>query len=85
MVETSGCGVGGFLRSPDLGESWDLIGPLLTPQLTTGRLGQVVEDKKPIQLKDLTSVSHSVAGPGEEEGESPLHSPQGQGLWDQAD
>uniref|UniRef100_A0A452TWN1 Phosphodiesterase n=1 Tax=Ursus maritimus TaxID=29073 RepID=A0A452TWN1_URSMA len=32
-----------------------LTQPLLTPQLTTGRLGRVVEDKKSIQLKDLTS------------------------------
>jgi hypothetical protein len=28
-----------------------------------GRLGQVVEDKKSIQLKDLTSVSHGLTEP----------------------
>lgn len=31
-----------------------------------GRLGQVVEDKESIQLKDLTSVSYGLAGLGEE-------------------
>lgn len=31
----------------------------LSPQLTFGRLGQVVEDKKPITLKDISEVSTS--------------------------
>lgn len=52
--------------------------------MTMGRLGQVVEDKKSIQLKDLTSVSHDLAGPGEESGGEVPPSPQGQGLWDRA-
>lgn len=56
--------VGQGLRLPDLGGSWALTQSLLAPQLTMGRLGQVVEDKKSIQLKDLTSVSHGLAGPG---------------------
>lgn len=76
--------VGQDLRLPDLGESWALTQSLLTPQMTMGRLGQVVEDKKSIQLKDLTSVSHDLAGPGEEaRGEAPS-GPQGQGLCDRA-
>lgn len=49
-----------------------------------GRLGQVVEDKKSIQLKDLTSVSHGLAGLAGSQGESPLPSPQGQSLWARA-
>uniref|UniRef100_A0A452EXB0 Phosphodiesterase n=1 Tax=Capra hircus TaxID=9925 RepID=A0A452EXB0_CAPHI len=39
------------VRAQKLGPDW--LSSL--PQLTTGRLGQVVEDKKSIQLKDLTS------------------------------
>lgn len=30
----------------------------LYPQLTFGRLGQVVEDKKSITLKDISEVGH---------------------------
>lgn len=44
--------------------------------MTTGRLGHMVEDKKSIQLKDLTSVSHGLAGLGEET--------KGEGLWEKA-
>lgn len=40
-----------------------------------GRLGQVVEDKQCIRLKDLTSVSHGHAEPREGEGETLCSSP----------
>lgn len=76
LLELPDLGGGLNLRSPDLGESRALTQPLLTPQLTTGRLGHVVEDKKSIQLKDLASVSHGLAGLGEEA--------KGQGLWEKA-
>lgn len=35
----------------------------LSPQLTFGRLGQVVEDKKPITLKDISEVGTSCVPP----------------------
>uniref|UniRef100_A0A8C9UV59 Phosphodiesterase n=1 Tax=Spermophilus dauricus TaxID=99837 RepID=A0A8C9UV59_SPEDA len=37
-----------------------VLGEEISFPLTMGRLGQVVEDKKSIQLKDLTSVSHGL-------------------------
>lgn len=66
-------GEGWGLRLPDLPPGWMLTQPPLTLQLTMGRLGKVAEDKEPIRQQDLTSVSHDLAGPGEEaKGEHPV-------------
>lgn len=57
FIETSRLGRQGWV---DTGRA-EPTGSLFTFQLTMGRLGQVVEDKQCIQLKDLTNVSHGHA------------------------
>lgn len=61
FIDTSRLERQGWVEIPDTGGA-EPAGSLFILQLTMGRLGQVVEDKKCIQLKDLTSVS-----PGKEE------------------
>lgn len=64
FIEASRLGRQGWVETGRAGPT----GSLFMFQLTMGRLGQVVEDKQCIQLKDLTSVSHGHAGPREREG-----------------